>query len=269
MIKFRWAWVAVLLALGALMFGACDGGDDNDDGDDEPVATEPAGDGEDGGEEPEEEEQQEEEEEEEPSGGGDAGDFRGAAGNFIDATFTAEYDATFSGGGEGTPSAFTMYKSGTDKFRFDATSNVSGQEMEFIFISAGDTTGFCLTDAGELAELLGVPAGEGVCFDSDPTNGGLDSLTAELDDFEDEQLGDATGLPDREIAGQTAKCGTVTEEDGTTSEACFTEDGVLVYLSTSDGTQFTATNISGDVSDSDFELPYEVRDFPGLGGGGE
>ena len=262
MTKFRWMWVAVLLALGALTFGACGGGDD-DDNSDEPQATEPAG-----GEEEPEEEEEEQVEEEEPSGGGDAGEFRDNAEKFIDASFKATYDATFSAV-EGAPGSFTMYKSGTDKFRFDATSTVDGVDMKFIFISAGDTAGFCLEEAGELGVVLGVDPGEGVCFANDPTMGSFDTLSDQLNEFEEEELADAEGLPDREIAGETVKCGRDAEDDGTSTEVCFTDDGVLAYLKSDDGTEFSATDLGGEASDSDFELPYEVKDFPGIPGGGE
>jgi hypothetical protein len=261
MTKWRWACVAILLALGALVFGACGGGDDDDDGGDEPRATEPADD-----DEPAEEgeQQDEEESEDEPSGGGDTGEFIDNAEKFVDASFKATYDATFSEA-EGAPGSFTMYKSGTDKFRFDATSTVEGVEMEFIFISAGDTSGFCLTDAGELGALLGVEPGEGVCFDSDPTQGGFGTLSDQLNQFEDEELADAEGLPDREVAGETVKCGRDADVDGASTEVCFTNDGVLAYLKADDGTEFSATDFGDAPSDSDFELPYKVKDFPGIG----
>ncbi len=263
MARWRWTWIAALLVLGALTFGACGGGDDGDEHDgDEPRATEPADSG-DATSEPDEDE-------EGGGGGGDAGAFREAAGNFIEADFIASYDALFSPE-EGAPTAFTMYKKGTDKFRFDASSTVDGEVLEFILISAGAESGFCLTDAGELGALLGIPPEEGatggVCFTDDPTGGSFDSLSDDLSDFQEDQLDGATGLPDREIAGQSTRCGTMTDADGTTSEACFTDDGVLAYLKTDDGTEFSATTISGDVSDSDFELPYEVRDFPGASPG--
>ncbi len=264
MTKFRWACVAVLLTLGALMFGACGGGDDGDDGGDEPQATEPAG----GGDEPTEEADQ-------AGGGGDAGDFKDAALAFVDATFRAEYDATFAAQGGG-PSTFTIYKDGSGNFRFDASTEVDGQTMEFIVIAAGDTSGFCLTDAGglgaflgvapgELGEILGVEPGEGICFANDPTMGGFDSFADEFENIEDE-IGDAEGLPNREIAGKTVKCGRSIAVDDDTVEVCFTDDGALAYLKGADGTEFIATSISDDVSDSDFELPYEVKEFPGIGG---
>jgi hypothetical protein len=263
MTKLRWGWVAVLLALGALMFGACGGGDDDDDTTDEPQATEPAG----GEDEPEEEEEEEEEEEgeEEPSGGGDTGEFVDSAQKFIDASFKTTYNATFAAA-EDAPGSFTMYKSGTEKFRFDATSVVDGVEMKFIFISAGDTSGL---EAGELGVLLGVEAGEGVCFANDPTMGSFDTLSEQLNSFEEDELSDAEGLPDREVAGETVKCGRSTEDDGTSTEVCFTDDGVLAYLKSDDGTEFTATDLGGEPSDSDFELPYEVKEFPGIPGAGE
>jgi hypothetical protein len=267
MVKWRWAWVAVLLAVGALLFGACDGGDDDDDGGaDEPRATEPAG--EDEPEEEEEEQQEEEEEgegeeEEEPSGeGGDRDEFVAATRSFIDSTFKAEYDANFPAA-QGAPTTFTMYKSGTDKFRFDATTEAGGMTLEFFFINAGDTTGFCLSDAGPLAPVLGVEAGQGVCSTQDPTQGSLDTLSDLLSEFEDEDLDSVETLPSREIAGETAHCGRESGVDGTT-EACITSDGVLAYILADDGTELTATSISDDVSDSDFELPYEIVEFPGL-----
>jgi len=68
--------------------------------------------------------------------------------------------------------------------------------------------------------------------------------------------------PSRTIAGMTAKCFAVT--DGQSSEACYSSDGVLLYVkSESNGNvyEMTATDYSTSVSDSVFALPAEPQDI--------
>ncbi len=259
----RWIMVLATLMLAGFAFAACGGDGDN------ATATQPAGGSEDN-DTPEPEDDATQVDDGDDGDGPGADEVREAARKFADATFQADYTLTSPPGESFGSGTMTLYKEGRDKFRFDLTTTQEGQEIEIIFIEAGDTSGFCLKNAGEFGALFGIEDGEGedgegVCFDEDPTGGeGLGDFSAELDDLANEDL-EVLETSEREIAGQDGKCFKTEDDTGEVSDVCVSGDGVLLYVADAAGTTFEATSVSDDVSDSDFDLPYEVRELPGLG----
>ena len=204
------------------------------------------------------------------SGGGGVPDVKAITKKFADSTFQANYKVTGSGA-DATGGQMQLYKDGQTKFRFDITATQNGQPMSIIFIQNGDTSSFCLKDAGELGPLLGVDAGKGVCFKSnanDPNNpvGNLSST------FSDIENADVTVLDTskRQVAGRDTACYRAKDNASRDiSTICFASDGAMLYVQTegTDANTIEATDVKSSVSATDFDLPYEVRDFPGSGGG--
>jgi hypothetical protein len=189
---------------------------------------------------------------------------------FLKSTFHAEYTVTGAGAEDFADGKLVMYKDGEKRFRFDITAKQDGQEMALSVIENGDESAFCLKDAGELGALLGIEAGEGVCFKSDPDDpsnpaSGLNSM------FSDIENDDSTVLDTskKKVAGRDASCFKVKDgTDGEISTVCFSKEGILLSVDTegADASTFEATDVEGKVSGGDFDLPYEVREMPSFGG---
>ncbi|MBI5284719.1 MAG: hypothetical protein HY874_06460 [Chloroflexi bacterium] len=202
--------------------------------------------------------------------GGGSDDWNAMKQKFLKSTFHAEYTVTGAGAENFADGKLVMFKDGEKRFRFDVTAVQDGQEMALSVIEDGDVSAFCLKDAGELGALLGVEAGKGVCFKSnpdDPNNpaGGLSSIFSDIENDESTVLETSK----KKVAGRDASCFKV--KDGSNDEistACFSKEGILLSMETegADASTFEATNVEGKVSGGDFELPYEVRDMPGFGG---
>ncbi len=245
--------LAILGIAGAAAFGAACGGGEEEG---EPGApTKPAG-----------------EEPTEPSGedggGADLGELRDIAGNLEDATF--KVTLTFSGEaaadlGEGE---MTWYQKPPNT-RFDISAQAEGEEFAFIVINTPDASYACTS----------FPGAGGTCFKGDAQDASNPFAGfADIVEGVDEEItaGDVTVRTriERKIAGVDAVCWEIEspEGDGT---FCASESGIplLIKTTTPDGT-FTleATDVSTDVSDSDFEPPYEVTEgepFGLPGGDGE
>ena len=207
------------------------------------------------------------------NGGGGAGDaeIRAVADKFAKSTFNATYKATGSEADSFAGGTLTLVKDGDKKFRFDVTTKQDGKDVSIIFIQTDATSAFCLKDAGELGALLGIEAGKGVCFktsQNDASNpvGNLQEL------FKDVENVNVTVLEktSRKIAGQDGMCYRTKDNDkGDISTACFTKEGVMLYVKTEGDapSEIEAQTVSTKVSDDDFTLPYEERELPGgLGG---
>lgn len=240
--------VLLLIALAVLLAAvACNGGGDGDEtpaADETPVASETPDDG----------------------GGGDGGDGSGlqdlerlaseAAGDF---TGKITYGITTEAGGQTTEQEWTLAQRPPDS-RFEIVSNEGGQESRVIVIQTAEKAYVCTSAGG----------GES-CFESDQT----DQYTSLFDPiFAVPQsiagdIGDV-GLVDeseREIGGVNANCFSVDTAalGGGASELCFSDEGLLLYLrGESAGSSFTyeAKSVSTDVSDADFEPPYEIIELP-------
>lgn len=252
-------WLILLLAMIAaltLVLAACGGDDDDDDsGDDggEPTATEST----DGGDD---------DSGDDDSGDDDAsgGDGRSAleelAASGEDATGVVTYTIVT----EGQPdSSWKVYSAG-DKSRFDVISD----DGNIISITTPEASYSC-TESG----------GEGVCFEGEGDTGSnpfaglftaygsIDAVDNYLGLYGDSNVDTST----EEIAGVDAECyaisGDLTGDEGTI-KWCFSENGLLLLSSydlDSGDFEMKATDFSQDVSDSDFEPPYDVTDIPGLG----
>ena len=76
-----------------------------------------------------------------------------------------------------------------------------------------------------------------------------------------------TDSGEEEIAGISASCFSL-EQSGTSLKWCFGDDGIMLLNSTKSedsGFEMRAIEISTDVSDADFEPPYEVIELPDIG----
>ena len=196
-------------------------------------------------------------------GGGDGGGGQGlqelerlaseAAGDF---TGKLTYGITTEAGGQTTEQEWTLAQRPPDS-RFEIVSNEGGQESRSIVIQTAEKSYVC-TSAG----------GNEVCFESDQTDQytGLfdpifDAPQSIVQDIDTLGLGDQS---ERDIAGLHANCFSYSLA-GAESETCFSDEGLMLYLHTgSAGSSFTyeAKSASTDVSDSDFEPPYEVITIP-------
>jgi hypothetical protein len=192
---------------------------------------------------------------------------------FSASSFKGDYKLTTTGGDTPLDGTLTLYKDGPDKLRYDVRSTEDGQDVKITLIDTKDISAFCLENAGELAALLGLDPGQGVCFKNDPTDdtGGIGDLTSafkELSSGDTEVLNHST----RQIIGQDAQCYHYrNNQTSETSDTCFSNDGVPLYDKTDSGSETTtveATSIGAGVQSSDFNLPYEVKDLPDLGDSG-
>ncbi len=177
------------------------------------------------------------------------------------------YRFTSEAGGEVVEGEWVLVQRPPDS-RFEFVSTAGGEEIRTIIISAGGESYLCSSIGGE-----------GTCLTADI--GDTEAQTAVLDPLFDvpEELAAAgdVGLVDRSersIAGVDASCFTVTSDISGLGEGevCFSEDGLLLLLrSGSNGDSFTfeATSVSTDVTDADFEPPYDIFELPDLNLPGE
>jgi hypothetical protein len=200
-----------------------------------------------------------------PSAAASNGQLGDLAAKFAKSTFHATYKATGSDSA-GLTGEVQLFKDADKRLRFDATVTQDGQQLKVSFIQTDALSVLCLKDAGALGALLGLQPGEGACLKNDTSDssnplGDLSSL------FSDVENADATAVATstRNIAGKDTTCFQSTDSStGNTTTACFTDDGVLMY-SKQEGdspVELEATDVSGSVSSSDFDPPYEVRELP-------
>ena len=195
-------------------------------------------------------------------GGGDEGlqglaDLASQAAEGVTANVTYQY--TSETNGQTIEAEWVMVQRPPDS-RFEIVSSDGGQESRTIVIQTEDKSYVCVSAGGSES-----------CFESDQTQ----SYTAGFAPlFEIPQtiaggIGDV-GLVDkseREIGGVPANCFSVDTAvlGGGASELCFSDEGILLLLrSEAGGTSFTfeAKSVSTDVTDADFEPPYEIIEIP-------
>jgi hypothetical protein len=247
MLNVRWRFVAILLG-GAFLLAACD--DNNNKGQPTVVET-PTSDDSDSG----------------SGNGADDAELREAIDRFVGSTYRAEYELT--GTGADGLGQMTMFKDGRDRLRFDVSSDVEGEAFDGSFIINGQDAVFC-AEGDAFAEIPGIDASAGgVCFRTaadDETNpfAGIEDIFGDLEN-EDLTLLDKS---EKEVAGEDTTCYRMRSAEGDVSTACLNDDGVL--LETTDeadgGSTMRATSFSNDVSDGDFDPPYEVQELPTFGG---
>ena len=235
--------IGAIALLGLVAAAACssddDGGDGGDSGD--PLAT--MGDG--GG------------------GNGDGDSLANLAafgGEYDSFTGKVTYDTTNFLGNESGFSSMTIYqKDGSSRF------DISSADGEIIFISTPDATYSCTEN-----QCLKFPADDETASASVDAFAGFfsaDAITAGIDEIPDGVDFDVTS---ETIAGVDATCfrysgdldPTQAGDEG--GEFCFSQGGLLLRLAFEGAAEsfgFEATSASEDVSDSDFEPPYEVTDL--------
>ena len=240
---------AVLLAVGLLTFAAvaCNGGGN---GDETPRA----------GETPTEGETPQVGDEDGSDGGDstglqDLGALASLASGEVIAKIT--YRFTSEAGGEVVEGEWVLVQRPPDS-RFEFASTSGGEEFRTIIINAGGESYLC-TSAGGFESCLATDIEE------------TEAQTAPLAPLFDvpQDLAAATAGVDlidrsnRSVAGLDATCFTVSSDISGlgVGEVCFSEDGLLLLLR-SDSFSFEATSVSTDVTDEDFEPPFEVLEIP-------
>jgi len=77
---------------------------------------------------------------------------------------------------------------------------------------------------------------------------------------------DLTFTGTKTVAGESTRCYDLTNTKGGGSQtiACYTSEGIPLYVDVASAPTMTATSFSTNVNDADFALPYAVQQFPGL-----
>jgi len=257
-----WLWIAASAFLVALFAfaAACSSSDDDngdDNGSDSPTATaDAAGDDGGGGDD--------------SSGDGSTlGDrIRGISDDYEVVAAKVVYDFTASGAGEDFDTQLTLITRPPSDSRMEFSSD----EGTIIAITTSDASYSCVGGVGE-----------SFCFDLPVEDSDLATLPffadfTDVDDIRD--IADAEvdldiAEFDDTIAGEDVNCfrtsGDVAGDVGEGSW-CFTDDGILLLASfsgTALGAESTfemrATSFDRNVSDSDFDPPYDTLDLGDLG----
>ncbi len=260
--KFKWLLLTLALtaAMVIIALSACGGDDDDDGGDDAgdetPAATQDGGNGDHATATPADHD--------DGDGGGDAAaalaDF---ASDYEGFTGMVKYEAkNFSGDAAGFSSMAIYQTEGYSRI------DIESADGNVILIDTPDASYMCAEN-----QCLQYPAG-------DSAGNSLAGLTELFDpgSIEDSfgDLGDDVNIDvsDEEIAGVDATCfsaegdldpETPGDESG---EVCFAEGGLMLRLTFESGGEsgtFEAVEASSDVSQSDFEPPFEVIDLSELG----
>jgi hypothetical protein len=251
---------AVLLAVGLLAFAAvaCNGGGNGDEtpqADETPEAGEtPEADGGDDGD---------------GDGDGDGGvleDLAALAGESAGGiTAKVTYRVATETDGETFEGEWVLVQRPPDT-RFEFSGTEEGEDFRTVIINAGGNSYLCISAGGE-ESCLATGAAD------------TEAQTAPLDALFDVPRGLADDIADvglisssrRSIAGLDATCFTVSSTLVSLGEGeiCFSDGGLLLYMQSEvDGSSstFEATSASTDVTDADFEPPFDVIDLGDLGG---
>ena len=143
-------------------------------------------------------------------------------------------------------------------FRFEIAGEEAGRSFRTIAITAGGATYLCFASAGEESCLsTGAEAAEA---ETAPFEAILDAPRDLVEEAEDIEV---VGESRRQFAGVDANCFTFTSavSDLGGGEVCFSDEGLLLFLqSEGEGGSsfFEATSVSLEVTDEDFEPPFEV-----------
>ncbi|MDP2675527.1 MAG: hypothetical protein Q8Q00_11590 [Dehalococcoidia bacterium] len=197
-------------------------------------------------------------------GGGDGGvqdlaDLASQAAEGLTAKVTYQY--TTETNGQTTEAEWVMVQRPPDS-RFEIVSTNGGLESRTILIQTEDKSYICISASGSET-----------CLESttDETQGQAAPFAGLLG-FAQTVADDISGLgavdkSEREIAGVHANCFSADAAVlGGASEFCFSDEGLLLFLKTeaAAGSSFTweAKSASTDVTDADFEPPYEISDLP-------
>jgi hypothetical protein len=254
--------LAVLLAVVlffALLAAACDG--DGDEGESAPVGETPAAD-----ETPEDEDTL-------PANGGDEdedgeGDGAGLEELEVLAEEAAEgvtakvtYRVTTDVEGETLEQELVVAQRPPES-RFEMAMVESGEEFRTIIINTGGKSYVCFSGGGEESCLASTA--EEAEAETEDFGFFFDTPRELAEDAEDVDLAEKSH---RSIAGVDATCFTVSSglADLGEGEICFSDQGLLLYLrgeAEGEGSTVEATSVSTDVTDADFEPPYEIIELP-------
>lgn len=247
MSKFRWLAVPVIAV--ALVSAACGG--DEDAGDD-----------------------------------GDATETTATTAATTEATTAATTEATETeaAGGDTTDLASIFEGFGTATFNvtYDLESDDPDQDMvgdwTWIQDNDGSRTRFEIESEGETVIMIttedqSIVCAEGACFDAAGAMGGAipnigDVFNEGIEDVQaDASTATVTQVDGREIAGTDTECVEFEDEaEGVSGLACYADGGIplLIESETPEGNfRMEATEFSTDVSDEDFEPPFEVMSLGG------
>lgn len=262
-IRLGW-WAAIVALLSAMTFtvavacGDDNNGDNGDDGDTTPASQATPGDATNG-----DGDDDDDDDNDNGNGGGDVGEFRDAFERFRDGTFTVTFDV--SGEEFAGISSFTMAKDGEDRIALIFEGDGGAEQFSGRFIQDGDESAVCVDSSalGDLGDIPGIDAsGDELCFGPDsPFGAGVGDLTDDLD-FEDDT--EVISSSRETIAGEDADCYETRDADGTVTTGCIGRDtGAILRIVDADGSSFEASEVSGDVDESAFDIP-ELTEFPGF-----
>ncbi|MBI4259623.1 MAG: hypothetical protein HY658_03560 [Actinobacteria bacterium] len=174
------------------------------------------------------------------------------------------YDVTTSGPDAGAPGRFVLYWSPPDRWRMDILSEgetailIGSPQGTFLCGGAGEEAGCLLFPPEQAGAAAGAPFAE---LFSDP-----EALQQQIET----SLGGAeVQTSERTIGGVQGFCYTAAGEvegEAGAAEWCFSESGVPLLIAAESATEgsfrMEATEVSTEVSDSDFEPPYPVTEIP-------
>ncbi len=151
--------------------------------------------------------------------------------------------------------------------RIEISSTEAGEEFRTIIITAGGKSYLCFALGGEESCLVSEEEEAG--DEASPLDVLFDIPSAIAEGAEGLDIGDAS---QRKIAGLDATCFTIGVGLAALGEGevCFSDGGLLLYLQGEvDGSSsiIEATSVSTNVTDADFEPPYDVTelDLPDFG----
>ncbi len=259
--RSRARWLLVLLALTATLFlvvaSACGGDDDDDDGGDDggATATESTDGGDDGGDDGGEETP--------ADNGDDGGDLSAQLQELSENWADVSGQITYKFTSDGEETVMTFYADPPDKSRTDFVTD----DGTTAIITNGDTSYIC-------TEVDGV----GTCLAS-PADGSADATLPFFNDFADPDsienavaganLADAEKF-DEKVAGVDATCFRISGDfqgDEGSATWCFSDEGLLlraVFEGSTGEFSMEATEI-GEITDDDFEPPFDVLDIGDIG----
>ncbi|MFH1780161.1 MAG: hypothetical protein ABH803_03390 [Candidatus Micrarchaeota archaeon] len=176
-----------------------------------------------------------------PETGGD--DFTSIMQKATIVEYKADYDITTVAGGQtSTMTTTEAFKSGKIKME----STIQGQTT--ITLMMNNKIYICTND---------------LCFENE-----IEATSQSLDQQIQANPEGYTIIskPARTIAGITGNCFSLTSAETTGIESCYSSEGALLHMETSDGSfTKTATSVQiGSVSDSEFELPAEPTTLPSI-----
>ena len=176
-------------------------------------------------------------------------------------TANVTYAYTTESNGQTTEQEWVMIQRPPDS-RFEIVSTDGGQETRTIVIQTEGKSYICISASGSES-----------CLTS--TSGETQAQTAPFAPLFDIPQTIAGGIGDvgsvdeseRDIGGVHATCFTADTAvlGGAASELCFSDEGILLFLKGDAGGysfSFEAKSASTDVTDADFEPPYEIIEIP-------